>query len=523
MSTVTMATRRTALQAAIAITIGLACLATMFAAPARALGEGYWSTDGATLVDSHGDEVRITGVNWFGFETSVLVPHGLWQRNWHDMLDQIADVGFNTIRLPYSSAILDPGAMPDSIDYVANPDLQGLTSLEVMDRIIEYSGDIGLKIILDRHTLEPDNRHELWYNAAYPPQRLISDWQALAERYLGDPTVIGADIYNEPHGGCWGCGDPSIDWRLAAEEAGNAILDVNPEWLIFVEGVACGDAGCTWWGGDLSAAGEQPVQLDVPNKIVYSPHEYATSVAQQDWFDDPSFPDNMEAIWDTFWGYLLKEDIAPVMVGEFGTTLQAEVDRVWLAELVEYLDENGASWTYWSWNPNSGDTGGILNPDWSTIDTNKYSYIEPYLEGPFQAGPGEEPTDDPGEPGPSEDPTDDPGEPGPTEAPQGSCEVDYDVTSAWNAGYVANVTITNTGDAAISGWTLRWDFADGETDARAWNANLTQQGASVSATNVDWNATIVPGASATFGFQVGHDGSPADAPTGFTLNDNACL
>jgi endoglucanase len=313
MSTVTTPLRGTLLQAVLAITVGLVCLATMFATPARALGEGYWSTDGAALVDSNGDEVRITGVNWFGFETSVLVPHGLWQRNWQDMLDQIADVGFNTIRLPYSSALLGPGAMPDSIDYVANPDLQGLSSLEVMDRIIEYSGEIGLKIILDRHTLEPDNRHELWYNAAYPPERLISDWQTLAERYLGDPTVIGADIYNEPHGGCWGCGDTSIDWRLAAEQAGNAIHDINPEWLIFVEGVACGDAGCTWWGGDLSAAGEQPVQLDVPNKIVYSPHEYATSVANQDWFEDPSFPANMEGIWDTYWGYLLKQDIAPVM------------------------------------------------------------------------------------------------------------------------------------------------------------------------------------------------------------------
>jgi len=97
------------------------------------------------------------------------------------------------------------------------------------------------------------------------------------------------------------------------------------------------------------------------------------------------------------------------------------------------------------------------------------------------------------------------------------------VTSAWNAGYVANVTIMNTGDASITGWTVQWDFADGETDARAWNAIVTQQGASVSATNVDWNATIAPGASATFGFQVGHDGSPVDAPTGFTLNDATCL
>lgn len=383
-SSATATSRRMVVRAAFAAAVAMACVVTLVATPARADGEGYWSTDGASLVDSNGNVVRITGVNWFGFETSVRVPHGLWTRNWQDMLEQIADLGFNTIRLPYSAALLDPGgASPSSINYVVNPDLQELTSLEIMDRIVDYAGDLGLKIILDRHTLEPDNRHELWYNGAYPPQRLISDWQTLAQRYQGNPTVIGADVYNEPHGGCWDCGDPAIDWRLAAEQAGNAIHEINPEWLIFVEGVACGAAGCTWWGGDLSAAGAQPVQLDVPNKIVYSPHEYATSVAHQDWFDDPTFPDNMEGIWDTFWGYLFKQDIAPVMVGEFGTTLQARVDQVWLAELLEYLDANGASWTFWSWNPNSGDTGGVLTHDWTTVDTTKYAYLEPYLEGPF--------------------------------------------------------------------------------------------------------------------------------------------
>ena len=522
MTIVSTPTRRTLFQIAVAIVAGLACLATMLASPARALGEGYWSTDGAVLVDGNGDEVRITGVNWFGFETSVLVPHGLWARNWQDMLEQIADVGFNTIRLPYSSAMLEPGATPTSIDFVRNPDLQGLTSLQVMDRVIDHAGDLGLKIILDRHTLEPDNRESLWYNAAYPPQRLISDWELLAERYLGDPTVIGADVYNEPHDGCWGCGDPALDWRLAAEQAGNAIHDINPDWLIFVEGVACGDAGCTWWGGDLSAAGDQPVELDVPDKVVYSPHEYATSVADQDWFHDPSFPANMEAIWDTYWGYLFKDDIAPVMVGEFGTTLQAEVDRVWLGELLEYLDANGASWTFWSWNPNSGDTGGILTNDWTSVDSAKYAYLEPYLEGPFQPGPGGPgPSEEPSEPGPSEPgPSEEPSEPDPE--PNGACAVDYDVTSAWNSGYVATVTITNNAPSAISGWTLTWDFVDGERSANAWNALLTLQGASASARNLDWNATIPAGGSVSFGFQVSHDGSPVDAPEQFLLNGAAC-
>lgn len=33
-------------------------------------------------------------------------------------------------------------------------------------------------------------------------------------------------------------------------------------------------------------------------------------------------------------------------------------------------------WTYWSWNPNSGDTGGVLLDDWSTIDQSKQGMLD---------------------------------------------------------------------------------------------------------------------------------------------------
>ena len=34
------------------------------------------------------------------------------------------------------------------------------------------------------------------------------------------------------------------------------------------------------------------------------------------------------------------------------------------------------SWTFWSWNPNSTDTGGILADDWNTVNENKLVYLE---------------------------------------------------------------------------------------------------------------------------------------------------
>jgi len=355
--------------------------------------DGAWSTDGARLVDGSGAEVRIRGVNWFGFETSAGVPHGLWSRDLDEMLDQIADLGFNTIRVPFAAAIIDTDEPVQGVNEAENPDLAGATSLEVLDRFVAASGERGLAVILDRHTLAPDNRHHLWYDDQYGPERLLTDWEFLADRYRDVPNVIGADLYNEPHDeACWGCDDPALDWHAAAEAAGDAIHAIEPDWLVFVEGVENVDgascdgpeaSGCTWWGGDLSAADDVPVVLAEPNKVVYSPHEYATSVFRQSWFDDPDFPDNMPAIWDGFWGDLERTDAAPVMVGEFGTTLDAEIDGVWLESLLDHLDEIGAGFTFWTFNPNSGDTGGILEDDWTTVDAEKMSYLEPYLLGPF--------------------------------------------------------------------------------------------------------------------------------------------
>ncbi len=360
--------------------------------------DGAWSTVGTEIVDGDGDVVQIRGVNWFGFETQNGFPHGLWQRGLDDMLDQIADLGFNTIRLPFSAAMLDDDAPVSGIDVNTNPDLDGLTSIEVMDAVIERAGERGLAIVLDRHALSDDNRHHLWYDDQFGPERLVEDWELLAARYGDAPNVIGADLYNEPHDeACWGCGDEAVDWKLAAEEASNALHAVEPEWLVFVEGVEhvegaeCGTTAnegadvpeCGWWGGNLADAIDEPIEIAAADKVVYSPHEYATSVFRQAWFDDPSFPDNMEAIWGEFWGDIEIDGHAPVMVGELGTTLDAEVDQVWLTTLLEYLDTNDIGFTYWSWNPNSGDTGGILNDDWESVDTDKYDLLAPYLVGPF--------------------------------------------------------------------------------------------------------------------------------------------
>ncbi len=356
-------------------------------ASVRADGDtGYWSIARGEMADSRGATVHIAGINWFGMETHTFAPHGLWARGYRDLLNQIKSLGFNTIRLPFSNKSLESGRRPAGIDYSLNPDLRGLTGLQVMDKLIQHATRLGLRVLLDRHCTDSDSQLALWYSSAYPESRWIADWQMLARHYRSNPAVIGADLHNEPHGAaCWGCGDPAVDWRLAAERAGNSILSVNPNWLIFVQGVETYRGDRYWRGGNLMGVRHAPVRLSIGNRVVYSAHDYPASVYGQRWFSDPRYPDNLPALWDAHWGNIQKSGIAPVLVGEFGTRLEQTSDQAWLDTLVQYLRSNKFGWAFWCLNPNSSDTGGLLMEDWRTVIQSKQTRLATIQFAPPQA------------------------------------------------------------------------------------------------------------------------------------------
>src|SRR5258706_3187388 len=334
----------------------------------------------ANLVDQAGGKVTLTGVSWFGMETGTFCPHGLWARNWQQMLDQIVQTGFNTIRLPYSNQLFDAASIPNGIDFTKNADLKGLTGLEIMDRIIQGAGRRGLRVILDRHRPDSYAQSPLWYTDHVSEERWIADWVMLARRYRTENGVIGADLHNEPHGqATWGDGNRTTDWRLAAERAGSAILEANPDWLIVVEGIEKFDNDWYWWGGNLMGARQFPIRLRHPDKLVYSAHDYGPGVSAQSWFSAPNFPNNLSHLWQTHWAYLRQEGIAPVWLGEFGGgSGGTDVEGVWQRSLVSFLKDRGISYAYWAWNPNSGDTGGILKDDWTTVDQAKLHILSAY-------------------------------------------------------------------------------------------------------------------------------------------------
>jgi hypothetical protein len=103
----------------------------------------------------------------------------------------------------------------------------------------------------------------------------------------------------------------------------------------------------------------------------------------------------------------------------------------------------------------------------------------------------------------------------------GSCRVAY-TKSEWTGGLTATVVVTNTGTSAIDGWRLAFAFPGDTKVTNAWNATVTQNGSSATATNVAYNASIAAGASVNFGFQGTWSTNDA-SPTSFALNGTTCI
>jgi endoglucanase len=167
----------------------------------------YWHTAGNQIYNSSNQAVRIAGVNWYGFETTDEVAHGLWAQDYHSILNTIKSNGYSVIRMPLSNQMVETPIVPTNISYnnssgPINTDLINLNSLQLLDKLVSYAGQIGLRIILDNHRSEAGSSAEangLWYTTAYPESAWINDWNTLASRYLNNSTVIGFDLRNEPH------------------------------------------------------------------------------------------------------------------------------------------------------------------------------------------------------------------------------------------------------------------------------------------------------------------------------------
>jgi endoglucanase len=337
-----------------------------------------WWVDGARIHRGQ-DEVKLYGVSWFGLETTTRALFGPAQamRSVADFLSQLSKLGFNALRVPLSPESINPGFPSES--WANHGDVD--TGREHFEALAKAAADAHMFMLLDIHTCASSVGHMKNGPAdpactGYGIDPWIADLTTLADlSKQWAPYVVGIDLFNEPYGLSY------EDWRALAERAGRTVLEHNPNILVFVEGVGgmgyAGDNG-VFWGENLTGVANAPPDLP-PSRLVYSPHVYGPSVYAQPYFSDPSFPDNMPAIWDDHFGYLLDGEHA-VVPGEFGGRYEGS-DQVWQDAFVSYLLAKDAhSFFYWCLNPNSGDTGGLLMDDWKTPNMGKVDLLHRLMQ-----------------------------------------------------------------------------------------------------------------------------------------------
>lgn len=396
---------------------------------------------GSRLYDKDGNEVWLTGANWFGMNCIEYSPHYLYAGDIDDMLSEVADRGINVIRFPISTelilswmngtpyqisaggmqAVYNPPVDQDdgnggvvkagtygnlNQEFVEADGKTLITSDRGFDIILDKCKQYGIKAFIDIHSPHADNsghNYNLWYGKETADGTMVTTdlwidslvW--IADKYKNNDTLIGYDLKNEPHGkgqegieaAKWDGSTDENNWAYAATKCADAILDVNPNALIFIEGVEQSMSGAmegdywgmpdrrdnspyigAWWGGNFRGAREYPIQPEHgTSQIVYSPHDYGPSVYAQTWFDkDFTTQTLLDDYWYDTWAYINAEDIAPELIGEWGGHMDGAENQKWMTLLRDYMIDNHINHTFWCLNTNSGDTGGL----WKNISCGQF-------------------------------------------------------------------------------------------------------------------------------------------------------
>ena len=374
-------------------------------------GDDWLTTDGDRIVDQNGTEVWLTGCNWFGYNTGSNIFDGVWACNMRQALESIADHGFNLLRIPMSAELLlqwKNGEYPQAnFNQAYNAELQSMNSLEIFDYALDICAANGIKVMIDIHSLPTDamgHMLPMWYTDSFTVDDYYEALDWLSERYANNDTIIAYDLKNEPHGAAsetehaiWNDSEDANNWRYVAETAGNIILDNNPHALIMIEGIQIypidpiannftstndEDYYNSWWGGNLRAVADYPIDFGSPERnaqIVYSPHDYGPAVYAQPWFEGGfTYESLYEDYWHDAWLYIDEEEIAPLLIGEWGGFMTGD-NLTWMTYMRQLIAEYHLNHTFWCFNANSGDTGGLVLDDFVTWDEDKYEFVREVL------------------------------------------------------------------------------------------------------------------------------------------------
>lgn len=325
------------------------------------------------------------GINWFGMEEADAVLDGLYARSLSSHLHAISlEEGFNLIRIPLSLRNVINGTydvVPSESCYSACQECIGKTPFEILDTIFEWcdSGKYPVRILLDMHRLENYRTDPLWYSNHFNESVVMEGWKILLMRYARYSSLVGIDLYNEPHDpATFDSGNITTDWRLycqrwVREMFPFLIAHRQPLPLVFINGIK--------WGQDMRDFTEDAVHdwfsPEEKRKIVLSPHSYGPTLTAT---KELSYQ-YLSYRWDLYYGFLASN--WTIVIGEWGGSQYNPDDVTWMNVHVEYLfrhvfpiqkqnlrsmrtNYSFSGECFWAWNPTSKDVHGYLEDDWMT-------------------------------------------------------------------------------------------------------------------------------------------------------------
>eukprot|EP00930_Biecheleria_cincta_P049893 TRINITY_DN35098_c0_g1_i1.p1 TRINITY_DN35098_c0_g1~~TRINITY_DN35098_c0_g1_i1.p1 ORF type:complete len:540 (-),score=56.28 TRINITY_DN35098_c0_g1_i1:107-1693(-) len=369
------------------------------------------SCKGRHVINVHGQRFRLKGVNWYGASDVLHVVGGLDVQKLEVICESISVLGFTVVRMPWSNEMLRSPVPDGAVSYEMNPRLRGLPAIAVLDEVVRCLGQHKVAVILNNHTTYgefcgPPSGNSLWFDPTGPfsESQWMADWEMMARRYSRCPQVIGFDLRNEirPRWSLWpafGKGSTSKtrwavrDWADAALKMSLRLLEISPDALIVVERIVWPQRGLA----DYTAC---PGSLlpKLQGRLVLGVHSYSWSGPGRflpDW-SVPSFlqcfvgvlravgvisinygdmsPQDLQNQIFREWGTVLKNDVCPVWVSEFGADLSNPWEMRWLKEFVGVMASLDVDWAYWPLNVGpkpscrTNEAYGILDSSWQPQD-----------------------------------------------------------------------------------------------------------------------------------------------------------
>ena len=263
---------------------------------------------------------------------------------------RIAEMGFNCVRVPFNSRLIEERAY-----------IYDLDGVRYLDDVIRWGEKHGVWVILDLHAACGAQNHD-WHSDSLGPadlwqkkslqDRTVALWEFLADRYKDKKAVAGYDLLNESV-----VGNTKL-LNHFYKRLIMAIRAVDRNHMIFVEG--------NRWATDLGCLEEFDDDNLVLSIHFYEPVHFTFNLVPHFYYPikSPEYPIsisptlqkvdfNGESIRTFMEGYrkLAQKQGRPILVGEFGVNDREGYygeDR-WLKDVLDCFDDLGFHWTYWTY------------------------------------------------------------------------------------------------------------------------------------------------------------------------------